>query len=385
MYDGGNFLDRIGITVKSGDKTLAEGTDYTVTVKKDGKVVDEIVDAGEYEIVVSSDYYQIGANYSTTETLTVEVSPVTLTAVEFDREQAPFKTFYTFDADGKVDSTITGIPYTGSAIADPVVTYDVVRDGETVTEVLPADAYTIVWTDRETGEEVDVPTAAGKYDAEIVLNDDVVNYKATAPLHEAVQVVKDMPTGFADVADEDWYAESINRALANEYVHGIAGTNTYAPNQDIKRGDVAVILFNMANGKYSSDKDFGYTETGGYETGFNDVDGNMYYAQAIAWAKSVGVVNGYEGSFRPEDKVTREEFAAMLGNYAELSKTDVTGAEADLSVFDDADQVSDWAKESVEWTVAEKIMGNGGYLAPQSNITRAEVAAMCVNFQSEAL
>ncbi|MDN0070026.1 S-layer homology domain-containing protein [Collinsella ihumii] len=51
----------------------------------------------------------------------------------------------------------------------------------------------------------------------------------------------------------------------------------------------------------------------------------------------------------------------------------------------DADTVSDWAEENVAWAVENGVLGNGGYVAGHSNITRAEVAAMAVNYQPEAL
>ena len=39
----------------------------------------------------------------------------------------------------------------------------------------------------------------------------------------------------------------------------------------------------------------------------------------------------------------------------------------------------------VAWAKANKIMGNGGFINGTGNITRAEVAAMAVNYQPEKL
>ena len=129
-------------------------------------------------------------------------------------------------------------------------------------------------------------------------------------------------------------------------------------------------------------------ELKGYATGFSDVDQNMYYAAAIGWAAKTGVVNGYdEDTFGPNDKITREQTAAMIANYAKAlgkyqAAKDVTGT---LAAFSDGSQVSDWAKAEVAWAVENGVMGNGGYLAPTDQITRAEIAAMAVNYQPAKL
>lgn len=73
----------------------------------------------------------------------------------------------------------------------------------------------------------------------------------------------------------------------------------------------------------------------------------------------------------------------MLANYASKQGADVDGAEADLSGYTDADQVSDWAAQSVEWAVSADVMGNDTKLAPKENIKRARVAAMVVNYQPD--
>ena len=103
-----------------------------------------------------------------------------------------------------------------------------------------------------------------------------------------------------------------------------------------------------------------------------------WYAQAVNWAASVGVVNGFDdGTFQPNAAITREQMAAILRNYAAYKGLDVS-ASGSLSTFTDAASVSDWAKESVEWAVGSGLIG--GYedstLRPQGTTTRAEVASV---------
>lgn len=169
-------------------------------------------------------------------------------------------------------------------------------------------------------------------------------------------------------------------------MNGYNGSSLFGPNKTITRGEVACVLFNMANeGSKVNDSTLGWNENTGYMTGFSDVYGKAYYAKAIAWAKRAGVVNGYgDGTFAPDKEITREEFACMLANFAKL-KGDYKYADEDsvLAEFPDGASVSDWAEEAVAWAADAEIMGNNGSLTPGKAITRAEVAAMAVNYQPE--
>ena len=162
-------------------------------------------------------------------------------------------------------------------------------------------------------------------------------------------------------------------------MNGYNGTKIFGASDSITRAQVACVLFNIAGGKASdySDK---YTEGQGWKS-FDDVDGTQYYGEALAWAKSAGVVNGYtDGTFRPDQPVTREEFACMLANYAQkVGAFEAPSADA-LSGMPDAAAVSGYAKESVAWAVENKLMGNGGVINPAAEISRAETACMVYNY-----
>ena len=84
-----------------------------------------------------------------------------------------------------------------------------------------------------------------------------------------------------------------------------------------------------------------------------------------------------DGTFQPNAAITREQMAAILRNYAQYKGLDVT-ASGDLVNYSDANSVSTWAKDSVEWAVGSGLIG--GYedstLRPQGTTTRAEVASV---------
>ena len=100
------------------------------------------------------------------------------------------------------------------------------------------------------------------------------------------------------------------------------------------------------------------------------------------WAAECGIVNGFgDGTFGPEQNITREQMAQILMNYAKYKGYDMT-AKGDVSAFTDAAEISGWAQDAVSWAVGEKILsGKGnGILDPAGTATRAEVAQIFMNF-----
>ena len=99
-------------------------------------------------------------------------------------------------------------------------------------------------------------------------------------------------------------------------------------------------------------------------------------------------MNGYDGNFRPNDPVTREEFVSMLANYAKVVLGDDTVGTVDAGVladYPDGSKVTDWAEANVAWAAEKGIIGNGGTLMPTDTMTRAYCAAMMVNYLNPEL
>jgi len=103
---------------------------------------------------------------------------------------------------------------------------------------------------------------------------------------------------------------------------------------------------------------------------FSDVEPGRWYHQYVAWAYNHGLVKGYpNGTFQPNNFITREEFAAIVSR-----GTIVT---AGIAPFADAADVSYWAQNYVNtafharWMVGDE---HGRFL-PAANITRAEATA----------
>ena len=388
-FDGHDFLNDVSAIVKDSDgTTYEEGTDYTLEVTKDGKKVDSIVDKGVYTITVKPVTFNIASGTQSFQIEVLAVKPDQLIAdVEATKYNADENTgdiYNVTDEDGNSVVNTFYVAYTGSAIEVPGVLYGVTDSatGKVTYTELPSDLYNIV-NIKKGSQTVKEIKDKGTYTVKIALSDaagsnyDLVNGDTfTIEVREFGH--------FADVQPNAWYATAVEKAYDELYINGISGTNLFAPEADITRADAVCILFNMAGGVVGSN-DFQYNENTGYNTGFSDVDGHAYFAKALAWAHASGVANGSNGEFRPYDQITREEFASLLANFAKSKGEFVAADESALDGMSDANTVSDWAEDNVAWAVENGVMGNGGFVAGQSNIKRAEVAAMAVNYQPENL
>ncbi len=376
-FDGKNVLDSLTAEVKDAKGNLLEaGKDYTLVATKGTKKVDEIVDEGTYTVTVDAPGYTI----SGTASITVVVNDIDLSTIIANTSTMKNKAN---EDSGKI--TVSGnefyVAYTGEAVAIPGVKYEVEKDGKYSYVDLDSSLFNVVSVKKKDGDVVKEAKDEGTYTVTIALTDAAkTNYALKSNSFDFT--VKKFGH-FTDVVASKWYAVAVETAYKLEYINGISGTNLFAPEADITRADAVCILFNMASGNLGTDADFGYTEDRGYVTGFSDVDGHAYYAKALAWANAADVANGSNGQFRPLDKITREEFASLLANFAK-SKGDYKAVDAD-EVLGSATDYSAWAKQNVAWAKANKIMGNGGFINGTGNITRAEVAAMAVNYQPEKL
>ena len=171
---------------------------------------------------------------------------------------------------------------------------------------------------------------------------------------------------FRDVLESDWFYEDVLFAHSEGLLKGTA-KRTFSPYASTTRAMIATVLWRM-DGSPKADAD----------SRFTDVAGSQWYSDAVAWADENGIVRGFgDGTFAPNAPVTREQFAAMLCRYAQYSG-DAVEPSRSLADFNDADQVSTWAKDAMRWAVSSGILTGkpGKRLDPQGTATRAEIAAV---------
>ena len=113
---------------------------------------------------------------------------------------------------------------------------------------------------------------------------------------------------------------------------------------------------------------------------YPDVKGGYYY-DPVRWASLNGIVSGYgDGRFGPNDRVTRQDFALILRNYARFKGYDVNDYDS-LTGFEDSGSISGYARPALQWAVgAELLGGSGGRLMPKGTTNRAQMAVILKAF-----
>lgn len=177
---------------------------------------------------------------------------------------------------------------------------------------------------------------------------------------------------FTDI-NGHWAADVIGKVYIDGIMNGVSDTE-FGPDLTLTRGMVVTILYGLE----------GKPEVTA-ENKFTDVSEDQYYCNAVIWAYENGIVKGMgENVFAPNDNITRQQLATIMLQYAKFQGADVSKTTS-LAAYKDADQVSAWAVEGMEWAVANGIIsGKGdGILDAQGTATRAECAQIIYNFIGE--
>lgn len=141
----------------------------------------------------------------------------------------------------------------------------------------------------------------------------------------------------------------------------------FDPEGDLSRAQAVTMLVRLTEG-------FDANAAVDTTAPFNDVtDSNAWFFKYVSFAKKAGITEGRpDGSFGPDDKITRQEFAKMLASFMELTP-------AGTADFADAADIADWAQGHVAVLKAKGVVKgdeNANTFRPEDNIKRAEAAAM---------
>lgn len=191
------------------------------------------------------------------------------------------------------------------------------------------------------------------------------------------QVNEEIPIRFVfpfnDVSKSAWYYEGINYCYQNSYISGTS-KDVFSPNSNVTREQFVMMLANIAGADLTL-----YADA---DTGMSDVPAGRWYSAAVSWAVSEGYVSGVaEGVFGLGQNITREQLARLFYLYAEKQGMDVE-QRADLSVYTDADAVSEWAYDNVSWAVAMGLISGmtPAELGARGTATRAQAARIFMSF-----
>ena len=166
---------------------------------------------------------------------------------------------------------------------------------------------------------------------------------------------------FYDVPNDAYYYEAIKWAAENGITGGV-GSNLFAPNQPCTRAQIVTFLWRAAGSPVVN-----------YRMPFTDVDEGAYYAEAVRWAASCGIVTGLtETTFGTNGVCTRAQAAAMIYRCAQAQGKGFTGAWMFHLPFTD---VPEWAYESVVWCYMNGVTTgvNETAFAPGNDCTRAQI------------
>ena len=182
-------------------------------------------------------------------------------------------------------------------------------------------------------------------------------------------VTKTFPVTLSVIFDDiqgHWAKSYIEMLYEAGIVNGTGDGKTFSPNDYITRGDFVLMLW-RAMGRPAPEG----------PAGFTDVTDDMYYSEAIAWAREAGVTNGTGGGlFEPRGTLTRDQAFTFV--FRALFNEDKPEEEYDLSMLDmfsDSAEIRDFARvASAELVLRGIIEGSGGKLSPLKEITRGEMA-----------
>ena len=166
---------------------------------------------------------------------------------------------------------------------------------------------------------------------------------------------------FYDVPNDAYYYEAVKWAAENGITGGV-GNSLFAPNQPCNRAQIVTFLWRAAGSPVVN-----------YLMPFTDVDEGTYYAEAVRWAASCGIVTGLtETTFGTNGVCTRAQAAAMIYRCAQAQGKGFTGAWMFHLPFTD---VPEWAYESVAWCYMNGVTTGVSEtaFAPGNDCTRAQI------------
>ena len=205
-------------------------------------------------------------------------------------------------------------------------------------------------------------------------------YAENVEIPMAVAIVEEpaFVNPFTDVPDDVWYTEYVLMMAEAGIIKGMTET-TFEPETNLTRAQLVTMLYRLV----SEPSVEGLTEP------FTDVPEGLWYTDAVIFAYNVGLVNGVtETTFEPDAKITREQLVTILYRLAKAAGADVSiGEETNILSYPDAEKISPYAVEALQWAVGEGILNgityegdNEIYLAPQGLATRAQAAKLIVTF-----
>ncbi len=167
-------------------------------------------------------------------------------------------------------------------------------------------------------------------------------------------------TAYYTDIDGHWAENEIKAWSDYGVINGFDGK--FSPNRYMTRGEFAVVLNQLMC----------YQKEG--KNVFNDLS-DKFYTSSILKLYQAGVMQGYDGSIKPEASITREEASVMICRALGIETADEMNR-----TFSDEEQVSSWSKTYINALVNSGLLnGTDGKLNPKTPIMRSEVVKILDN------
>lgn len=170
-----------------------------------------------------------------------------------------------------------------------------------------------------------------------------------------------------------WAEQDIDWMARRLHVNGVA-SGEFRPDASVTRAEFVTMLVRILRLQAPAANGTGNAPS------FGDVRAEDWYYDEIRAAASSGLVNGLEaGRFGPEEEITREQMAVLIGRaFRALGMAQPAQVTVELEDFADGGLVKDWAQEDVTLVLNAGLMqGKGGNsFAPEGPATRAEAAVV---------
>jgi hypothetical protein len=172
-------------------------------------------------------------------------------------------------------------------------------------------------------------------------------------------------TSFNDVQSNYWASQFIQELSKRNIIAGFPD-GSFRPEEAVTRAQFAAML-NKAFNKSPQRQTIR----------FNDVATNYWAYNAIQQSYVTGFLSGYPGNrFEPNQAIPRQQVLVSLANGLKYSAS--TNINSNLQYFNDATNISDYARSPIAAAVEKRLVvnyPNVKFLNPTTNATRAQVAA----------
>lgn len=169
---------------------------------------------------------------------------------------------------------------------------------------------------------------------------------------------------FKDIPSNAWYKEEVQYVVEHGLMNG-TGNGKFSPDGTVTRAMLVTVLW-RAEGSPSPTQNASFT----------DVPKDSYYYTATSWAKENGIADGVGGGkFAPNNNITREQAATMIGRYLRKYLQTTT---TNVNKFKDDTKISSYAKNEVYFLKSNKIIEGTGdnYFNPKNGLKRSELASL---------